>query len=89
VLLPNTGLAGTVETGERIRSIVEAERFGAAEEYIAITISGGGASDIDVEEEALVHRADNGLYEAKDRGRTCVVVTAATGPPVVTGPWTQ
>ena len=85
VLLPHTDLPGVVEVGEKIRAAIASEPFEIATGAIGVTVSGGCSTGADVDVDDLVHRADTGLYDAKDRGRNCIVPTL-TETPMATGP---
>ncbi|GMV06945.1 MAG: hypothetical protein AMXMBFR53_32200 [Gemmatimonadota bacterium] len=77
VLLPHTGPTEAPLLAERVRSAVEAEeiRVRDGREPIRITVSVGvvGATEPPREWQALVARADDAAYRAKDGGRNQVV----------------
>jgi diguanylate cyclase (GGDEF)-like protein len=76
VLLPRTNLDEAAVVGEKLRAVVEGTEFpgGDAQPGGTLTISVGVAALRPEETGAdLLARADNALYEAKDRGRNCVV----------------
>jgi Nif-specific regulatory protein len=74
VLLPDTDQAGALLTAERIREAVEAHRFEHDDEKIELTLTmgvalfPGDAKDRD----ALICRADEALYNARNRGGNTV-----------------
>jgi diguanylate cyclase (GGDEF)-like protein len=84
VALPETGLAGAVELGERIRSRIESEsvpgvdgggslRVTASIGAASMPVSADGARD-------LIAAADAALYEAKRAGKNRVVTAPARSP---------
>ena len=76
ILLPDTGLEGAMVVAEKLRGLVEAERFaGEHQRIIPLTISIGVSSfPEDVREmDDLIDHADVALYEAKDNGRNRVI----------------
>ncbi len=79
VLLPETGTDEAGQAGERIRAGVE-EHFADREDHDPITVSVGVASfpDNGDEIDAIVHAADEALYEAKRSGRNRRVVKPPT-----------
>ena len=72
VLLPQTGLAGAMETAERLREGLEALRTGQAGELPATASFGVATLTGDEDMEGLLLRADAYLYEAKRDGRNRV-----------------
>ncbi len=79
VLLPNTDLAGAVRVAEKVRLAVLAANqlhVGSASGQLSVSV-GVAAIDGDAEfslaVEALVHQADQRLYEAKAAGRDTVM----------------
>ncbi|MDD4855285.1 MAG: diguanylate cyclase [Sulfuricurvum sp.] len=71
VLLPNTSLEETVLLAENLRSAIEQEHFEVVDK---ITCSFGVAALGENESgEALLKRADDLMYEAKERGRNRVI----------------
>jgi diguanylate cyclase (GGDEF)-like protein len=76
VILPDTGLTGAHEVGEKIRAMTAAQPFSGTAGDIRVTVSGGCAEAPAEHPEDLVHRADTGLYEAKEQGRNCIVAVA-------------
>lgn len=84
VLLPRADAVVAAKVAEKIRSMVEETEFpgGEGQPEGALTVSIGVASFHPNETGAdLLARADNALYEAKDRGRNCV----ATAPQPTAG----
>jgi diguanylate cyclase (GGDEF)-like protein len=82
VALPETGVVGALELGERIRSRIESESVpridGTGEVKVtasvgAATISGSGA-----DEQGLIAAADAALYEAKRSGKNRVAAAGTT-----------
>jgi two-component system, cell cycle response regulator len=80
ILLPDVPADGAATTAERLRSAVAAEPSSPA--VPGVTASFGWATWNGVESvEALVARADDALYAAKDAGRNRVVAAAVVTSP--------
>ncbi len=78
VLLPKTDGASAADAAERLRKAVDAHKIAG----IKITAS-FGVAEVDgsmADPGALVERADQALYRAKEAGRNRVVVGAGPGP---------
>ncbi|WP_019962163.1 PleD family two-component system response regulator [Woodsholea maritima] len=77
LVLPEAGIHGAYEAAERVRHAIEAEPFlvRATGDVIQVTVSAGVAEGMgDDTMEALLHRADDALYEAKAAGRNQVMI---------------
>lgn len=78
VILAETSGEKAVHTAERIRQAVENHTFSFATNSIKVSISIGVARILENEkdENSLVSRADQALYQAKEKGRNRVVYIA-------------
>ena len=81
VVMPDTQLADALRIAERIRNHVAGSPFkvGPTKEQLTVTISVGVSATLgaDDTQEALLKRADQGVYQAKASGRNAVVGKAA------------
>jgi len=75
ILLPDTDQAGGLNVAEKLRCAVADLCGSAVTGQAHTTISIGGALWMPGEDrEEVLRRADNALYQAKERGRNCVVI---------------
>lgn len=75
IVLPETGLSGSMSVAERIRSSVEATPIKAGELEIPVTISVGVYAAVPNNEKTIsqmLERADQALYLSKEHGRNRV-----------------
>jgi diguanylate cyclase (GGDEF)-like protein len=77
-ILPHTVLEDGLVVGQRLCSLIAGEPLviGADGERVTVKTSVGLAQSADDSLDALVHRADLGLYEAKAAGRNTIRVSA-------------
>jgi diguanylate cyclase (GGDEF)-like protein len=73
-ILPGAGVATAMQVAERLRSCVEGSRVATRAGTIGVTISIGitQASGPDDDADAILRRADNAMYQAKNEGRNCI-----------------
>ena len=79
ILLPNTVISGAQHVAERIRLCVEEHRVNVQENTLHFTVSLGIADTIPnkaSDQELLIRRSDDALYQAKEDGRNRVVVAS-------------
>jgi diguanylate cyclase (GGDEF)-like protein len=70
VILPNTKISGAMKLANRIKESIEKEEFEFNGKKINLTVSIGITSaGINDSYESLISRADEALYEAKNKGR--------------------
>ncbi len=78
IILPKTSTEGALAVGEKLRKAIETATFtGKSEEY-HVTASFGQAycrpaADEDFNKNAFIGKADEALYEAKEKGRNLVI----------------
>ena len=84
VLLPETPLHGARRVAETLRREIAERPVTWSGEVLTITASFGLAQTLpgEVNVQAVIARADQALYRAKDDGRNCVRIAAETGGPV-------
>lgn len=81
VICPESGLQAALTCGERVRKSVADIEIAIAADRLKLSLSIGVAArnsdtpDID----AMIKRADEGVYKAKQRGRNCVVTVQVSG----------
>jgi diguanylate cyclase (GGDEF)-like protein len=93
VILPDTNLEQCRDIAERLRKAVREKPFdlGGQEIFGSISIGGASAYPVDRDIEAVLHRADEGLYRAKKIGKDCAVwvdysASSACGPRIFREP---
>jgi diguanylate cyclase (GGDEF)-like protein len=74
IILPEIDLAGAVTTAEKVRKVIEKQKFLFEDQQIPVTISlGVAAISNDVADmQSLLKNSDERLYEAKQKGRNRV-----------------
>ena len=75
-VLPGASITDAFEIADRVRRLVAETVFQHGSNIVAITISGGAAAwpDFDAASaDALVRRADESLYKAKEEGRNRII----------------
>ncbi len=75
VVLPDTSLPQCRDIAERLRKAVREKPFdlGNLQIFGSISIGGASAHPLDRNIESVLHRADEGLYRAKNQGKDCAV----------------
>ncbi|VXD20767.1 putative diguanylate cyclase/phosphodiesterase (GGDEF & EAL domains) with Phytochrome (GAF) sensor [Planktothrix serta PCC 8927] len=81
IILPNTNISNSVHLAEKICQQVEALQIPHLNSEVSdyVTISIGVASLIPMEHltpQALLHSADQALYQAKQNGRNCIIIAS-------------
>jgi diguanylate cyclase (GGDEF)-like protein len=76
VILPRTDLSGALDVAERIRAGTAASLVTVSGQDISVRVSGGCALGPAESVQALVHHADQCLYQAKGAGRNRIVAAA-------------
>lgn len=74
ILLPDTQLQDAIEVCERLRLELENANFGDISPALSMTVSIGLTTNKQLALSQLLVRADHALYQAKQRGRNCLVV---------------
>jgi diguanylate cyclase (GGDEF)-like protein len=84
VICPETDLAAALVCGERARKAVDEVRLttGTLELKSHISVGVAARDDKTPDIDALIKRADEGLYEAKQRGRNSVATVQSPRSPV-------
>ncbi len=85
VVLPETSKINALEVAERMRQAIAAHHFQCQGESVSVTMSFGVAEypEDSVDCDVLLKCADLAMYQAKERGRNCVVAySAASMSPV-------
>jgi len=76
LILPETNTEGAIFVAERYRTMIEDIKFTSTNEPLKLTASFGvvGYPNPDIDSvDALIRKADEALYAAKEAGRNCVV----------------
>ncbi len=76
LLLPETPLQETWEVAERLRKLIASQSFDLLKYEVFLTVSVGATSvfpNNTLTPDQLIEIVDNNLYQAKGRGRNCVV----------------
>lgn len=74
VVLPRTSIDAAVDIAERLRFAIDALCFSNQKIHITVSIGIAESLDEDVTFDEILNRADDALYDSKEKGRNCISI---------------